>query len=246
MRARKARDVDARRRHARGSGDDVTSTTTSPSARTRSSVPASMLEGTTTIGERCRIHAGVAHDQRASSATTSRCSITAVIVNSSVGQRRVASGRSRTSGRTRWSARARTSATSSSSRRRRLGAGSKAGHLAYLGDATIGANVNIGAGTITCNYDGENKHPTIIEDDVFIGSDSQLVAPVTIGAGAYVAAGSSITQDVPADALAIARAGRKTSRAGHRGAREASRRRIDAESCAASWATSGPNLCSRF
>jgi bifunctional UDP-N-acetylglucosamine pyrophosphorylase/glucosamine-1-phosphate N-acetyltransferase len=88
----------------------------------------------------------------------------------------------------------------------RLGAGTKAGHLTYLGDATIGANVNIGAGTITCNYDGVRKHQTIIEDDVFIGSDSQLIAPVRIGKEAYVAAGSSITTDVPAGALGIARA----------------------------------------
>jgi bifunctional UDP-N-acetylglucosamine pyrophosphorylase/glucosamine-1-phosphate N-acetyltransferase len=87
----------------------------------------------------------------------------------------------------------------------RLGAHSKANHLAYLGDATIGERVNIGAGTITCNYDGERKHPTIIEDGVFIGSDSQLVAPVKVEAGAYVAAGSTITRDVPAGALGIAR-----------------------------------------
>jgi bifunctional UDP-N-acetylglucosamine pyrophosphorylase/glucosamine-1-phosphate N-acetyltransferase len=86
-----------------------------------------------------------------------------------------------------------------------LGEGSKASHLAYLGDATIGAGVNIGAGTITCNYDGEKKHPTIIEDGAFIGSDSQLIAPVRVGAGAYVAAGSSVTDDIPAGALGIAR-----------------------------------------
>jgi bifunctional UDP-N-acetylglucosamine pyrophosphorylase/glucosamine-1-phosphate N-acetyltransferase len=86
-----------------------------------------------------------------------------------------------------------------------FGEGSKAGHLAYLGDATIGAGVNIGAGTITCNYDGEKKHPTTIGDGAFIGSDSQLIAPVTIGAGAYVGAGSSVTEDVPAGSLAIAR-----------------------------------------
>jgi bifunctional UDP-N-acetylglucosamine pyrophosphorylase/glucosamine-1-phosphate N-acetyltransferase len=87
----------------------------------------------------------------------------------------------------------------------RLGQRSKASHLAYLGDATIGDDVNIGAGTITCNYDGAAKHPTIIEDGVFIGSDSQLVAPVRIGRGAYVAAGSTITHDVPPDALGVAR-----------------------------------------
>ena len=86
-----------------------------------------------------------------------------------------------------------------------LGKGSKANHLSYLGDATIGENVNIGAGTITCNYDSTHKHPTVIEDGAFIGSDSQLVAPVRVGKGAYVAAGSSIVEDVPAGALGIAR-----------------------------------------
>jgi bifunctional UDP-N-acetylglucosamine pyrophosphorylase / glucosamine-1-phosphate N-acetyltransferase len=87
----------------------------------------------------------------------------------------------------------------------RLGRGSKANHLSYLGDATIGEKVNIGAGTITCNYDGTTKHPTVIEDGAFVGSDTQLIAPVRVGKGAYVAAGSSITTDVPADALAISR-----------------------------------------
>jgi bifunctional UDP-N-acetylglucosamine pyrophosphorylase / glucosamine-1-phosphate N-acetyltransferase len=86
-----------------------------------------------------------------------------------------------------------------------MGRGAKAGHLSYLGDATIGQRVNVGAGTITCNYDGVAKHPTVIEEGAFIGSDSQLVAPVRVGAGAYVAAGSTITEDVPADALAIGR-----------------------------------------
>ncbi|HKC55696.1 MAG TPA: bifunctional UDP-N-acetylglucosamine diphosphorylase/glucosamine-1-phosphate N-acetyltransferase GlmU [Vicinamibacterales bacterium] len=86
-----------------------------------------------------------------------------------------------------------------------MGAGSKANHLSYLGDATIGERVNVGAGTITCNYDGTKKYPTIIEDGAFIGSDSQLIAPVRVGKGAYVAAGSSITEDVPDGALGIAR-----------------------------------------
>jgi len=86
-----------------------------------------------------------------------------------------------------------------------IGPRSKANHLSYLGDATIGTDVNVGAGTITCNYDGEHKHATVIEDGAFIGSDSQLIAPVRVGKGAYVAAGSSITQDVPAGALGIAR-----------------------------------------
>ena len=88
----------------------------------------------------------------------------------------------------------------------KLGKGSKANHLTYLGDAEIGAGVNIGAGTITCNYDGVNKHKTIIEDKVFVGSDSTLVAPVNLGKGAYVGAASCVTDDVPADALAIGRA----------------------------------------
>jgi bifunctional UDP-N-acetylglucosamine pyrophosphorylase / glucosamine-1-phosphate N-acetyltransferase len=87
----------------------------------------------------------------------------------------------------------------------KLGAGSKANHLTYLGDAEIGAGVNVGAGTITCNYDGVNKHATVIEDGAFIGSDSTLVAPVRVGRGAYIGAASCITEDVPEDALAIGR-----------------------------------------
>ena len=94
-----------------------------------------------------------------------------------------------------------------------LGRGSKANHLAYLGDATIGEKVTVGAGTLTCNYDGVAKHPTSLEDGAFIGSDAQLVAPVRVGKGAYVAAGSSITEDVPADALGIAR-GKQTNKDG--------------------------------
>ena len=88
----------------------------------------------------------------------------------------------------------------------KLGKGSKANHLTYLGDAEIGAGVNIGAGTITCNYDGITKHKTVIEDGVFIGSDSTLVAPIRVGRGAYVGAASCLTDDVPANSLAIARA----------------------------------------
>ena len=87
-----------------------------------------------------------------------------------------------------------------------LGNRSKANHLSYLGDTTIGTGVNIGAGTITCNYDGANKHRTVIEDDAFIGSDTQLVAPVTIGRGATIGAGSTITRDAPADSLTLSRA----------------------------------------
>ncbi|MDT8442749.1 MAG: bifunctional UDP-N-acetylglucosamine diphosphorylase/glucosamine-1-phosphate N-acetyltransferase GlmU [Desulfuromonadales bacterium] len=90
-----------------------------------------------------------------------------------------------------------------------IGEKSQASHLTYIGDATLGKNVNIGCGTITCNYDGVNKHRTIIEDDVFVGSDTQFVAPVTIGRGSLIGAGSTITKDVPADALAIARSEQK-------------------------------------
>ncbi|MGD0347919.1 MAG: Clp protease N-terminal domain-containing protein [Terracidiphilus sp.] len=88
----------------------------------------------------------------------------------------------------------------------KLGKGAKANHLTYLGDAEIGEGANIGAGTITCNYDGVNKHVTRIGKDAFVGSDSTLVAPVTVGDGAYIGAGSCITKDVPADALAVSRA----------------------------------------
>jgi bifunctional UDP-N-acetylglucosamine pyrophosphorylase/glucosamine-1-phosphate N-acetyltransferase len=94
-----------------------------------------------------------------------------------------------------------------------LGEGSKANHLTYLGDATIGQRVNIGAGTITCNYDGKKKHKTVIEDDVFVGSDTQFIAPVTIGARSLIAAGSTITKDVEPDALAVSR-GKQVTKVG--------------------------------
>jgi bifunctional UDP-N-acetylglucosamine pyrophosphorylase/glucosamine-1-phosphate N-acetyltransferase len=86
-----------------------------------------------------------------------------------------------------------------------MGAGAKANHLAYLGDAKIGAKTNIGAGTITCNYDGFNKHPTVIGEGAFVGSNSTLIAPVEIGDGAVIGAASVITDAVPADSLAISR-----------------------------------------
>jgi bifunctional UDP-N-acetylglucosamine pyrophosphorylase / glucosamine-1-phosphate N-acetyltransferase len=107
-----------------------------------------------------------------------------------------------------------------------IGAGAKAQHLTYLGDATVGARANIGAGTITCNYDGINKHPTTIEDEVFIGSGNMLVAPVRIGKGSYTAAGSTITEDVPPESLAIGRA-RQVNKPGW--ARELKKRRKKAK-----------------
>jgi bifunctional UDP-N-acetylglucosamine pyrophosphorylase/glucosamine-1-phosphate N-acetyltransferase len=87
----------------------------------------------------------------------------------------------------------------------KLGKGAKANHLSYIGDAEVGERSNIGAGTITCNYDGVNKFKTLIGKGAFIGSDSTLVAPVEVGDGAYVGAGSCITRDVPADSLAVSR-----------------------------------------
>ena len=95
----------------------------------------------------------------------------------------------------------------------KMGKGSKANHLTYLGDATVGSKVNVGCGTVTCNYDGENKYPTVIGDRAFIGSDAILVAPIAIGEGAYVAAGSTLTDDVPPGALALGRA-RQVMKAG--------------------------------
>jgi bifunctional UDP-N-acetylglucosamine pyrophosphorylase / glucosamine-1-phosphate N-acetyltransferase len=91
-------------------------------------------------------------------------------------------------------------------KRASIGRGSKSMHLTYLGDTTVGDKVNIGAGTVTCNYDGEKKNPSVIEDEVFVGSGSMLVAPIRIGKGSYVAAGSTLTEDVPPDSLALGRA----------------------------------------
>jgi bifunctional UDP-N-acetylglucosamine pyrophosphorylase/glucosamine-1-phosphate N-acetyltransferase len=104
----------------------------------------------------------------------------------------------------------------------RLGKGAKANHLSYLGDTEVGEAANIGAGAITCNYDGVHKHVTRIGKGAFVGSDSTLVAPVTIGDGAYIGAGSCITKDVPADALAVSRA-RQVTKEGWAAARRAKR-----------------------
>ena len=103
--------------------------------------------------------------------------------------------------------------------------GAKVPHLSYIGDASIGRDSNIGAGTITCNYDGFAKYPTTIGEGVFIGSDTALVAPVRVGRGAYVAAGSTITENVPADALALAR-GRQVNKPGWAAARRKELARI--------------------
>src|SRR5579864_2443193 len=117
-----------------------------------------------------------------------------------------------------------------------LGEGVKAMHLTYLGNATIGRDSNIGAGTITCNYDGAKKNPTRIGERVFVGSDSALVAPITVGDGAYIAAGSTVTEDIPADALAIAR-GRQVNKPGWAATRRA---KMLAAKSAAAGAANGP------
>ena len=165
--------------------------------------PGVELQGRTTIGERCRVRAGsrLTHATVGADVTIlDRC----VIVESTVARGAVVGPYSHIRPQSVVGEGAHVG-NFVELKKTTLGPGSKANHLAYLGDATIGAKVNIGAGTITCNYDGVAKHPTIIEDGVFIGSDSQLIAPVVIGKGSYVAAGSSIVKDVPADALAIAR-----------------------------------------
>ena len=117
-----------------------------------------------------------------------------------------------------------------------IGAGSKANHLAYIGDTEVGRNVNVGAGTITCNYDGANKHRTVIEDDVFIGSDTQLVAPVRVGRGATLGAGTTLTEDAPPGELTISRARQMTipgwKRPVRKGRGKGEARRAEPRSCA--------------
>jgi bifunctional UDP-N-acetylglucosamine pyrophosphorylase/glucosamine-1-phosphate N-acetyltransferase len=161
------------------------------------------LEGRTVIGQRCRVHAGA----RLTNATVGD-DVTVLDYSVIVGSTVEAGARVGPFSHVRPDSVVAEGAQVGNFvelKKTRLGPHSKANHLAYLGDATIGADVNIGAGTITCNYDGEKKQPTVIEDGVFVGSDSQLIAPVTIGKGSYVAAGSSITADVPEDSLAISR-----------------------------------------
>ena len=173
--------------------------------------PGVMLEGLTTVGERCELHAGVR------------------IVNSTIGDDVtinnhcvIANAHVESGARVGPFAHLRPGAVVREQARignfveikqSTVGAGSKVNHLSYLGDAAVGAGVNVGAGTITCNYDGRSKSETTVEDRAFIGSGTQLVAPVTVGQAAYVAAGSCVTEDVPAGALAIAR-GRQENKTG--------------------------------
>ena len=163
--------------------------------------PSVILEGQTTIGIGCEIHSGVriANSRIGDRVTIlNHCVITDVTIGNDVRVGPFAHLRNQAD--VRDGARV---GNFVELKQTALGAGSKAMHLSYLGDATIGSNVNIGAGTITCNYDGVNKNQTIIEDGAFIGSDSQLIAPVSIKQGAYVASGTTVREDVPAGALAV-------------------------------------------
>ena len=183
-----------------------------------------VLQGRTTIGARCQIHGGV----RITDATIGDDVVIldrTVIVDSVVEAGAQVGPFAHVRPKSTIGAGARVG-NFVELKKTTLGAHSKASHLSYLGDATIGDDVNIGAGTITCNYDGVNKHQTVIENGVFIGSDSQLIAPVTIGEGAYVAAGSSITEDVPSDALALSR-GRQQNKDGWAADRRAARKKTE-------------------
>jgi bifunctional UDP-N-acetylglucosamine pyrophosphorylase/glucosamine-1-phosphate N-acetyltransferase len=165
--------------------------------------PFAQLLGNTTVGENCRIGAcSIVQD----SALSDDVQIGAfTVVNTSTLERGVSAG---PYARLRMDNHVEAGAHIGNFvelKKTRMRAGAKAGHLAYLGDSDIGAEVNIGAGTITCNFDGHKKHPTHIGDGAFVGSNSTLVAPLEVGAGSYVAAGSVITQTVPPDALAIGR-----------------------------------------
>jgi bifunctional UDP-N-acetylglucosamine pyrophosphorylase/glucosamine-1-phosphate N-acetyltransferase len=163
--------------------------------------PGVSLEGGTRIGADCEIHSGVriVNSQLGERVTVfNHCVITDAVIADDVTVGPFAHLRQEASVRERARV-----GNFVELKRTVLGAGSKAMHLSYLGDATIGANVNVGAGTITCNYDGVTKHQTVIEDGAFIGSDSQLVAPVTVHRDAYVGTGTTVRGDVPADALAI-------------------------------------------
>jgi bifunctional UDP-N-acetylglucosamine pyrophosphorylase/glucosamine-1-phosphate N-acetyltransferase len=165
--------------------------------------PGVFLEGKTTIGSRCEIHSGV---RLVNSSVDDGAIIYnfCVIIDSHVGKGAQLGPFAHLRPQSHVGEEAKVG-NFVELKKTVLGRGSKASHLTYLGDTTVGAKVNIGAGTITCNYDGTTKNPTVIEDGAFIGSDSQLIAPVRIGKDAYVAAGSSITEDVPAEALAIGR-----------------------------------------
>jgi bifunctional UDP-N-acetylglucosamine pyrophosphorylase/glucosamine-1-phosphate N-acetyltransferase len=163
--------------------------------------PGVSLEGRTTVGARCELHSGVRIvDSRIADdvVVLNHC----VVVQSAIGPGATVGPFAHLRGDTRVGAGAKVG-NFVEMKKTALGEGSKSMHLTYLGDAVIGAHVNIGAGTITCNYDGVQKHTTTIEEGAFIGSDTQLVAPVTIGHDAYVGTGTTVREDVPPGALAV-------------------------------------------
>ena len=173
--------------------------------------PGVSLEGRTTVGERCELHSGVrvVNSVVGDDVTIRNC---CVVTKSSLASGTQVGPFAHLRPGTVLETETRVG-NFVELKKTTLGAGSKANHLSYLGDSTIGRNVNVGAGTVTCNYDGVAKHETTLEDGVFIGSGTQLVAPVTIGQNGYIAAGSCITADVPPGAMAIAR-GRQQNKPG--------------------------------
>jgi len=163
--------------------------------------PGVSLEGRTTIGAGCEIHSGARIvDSRIGDRVTilNHCVITGATIGNDVSIGPFAHLRPEADVRDRARV-----GNFVELKRTVIGSGSKAMHLSYLGDATIGEKVNVGAGTITCNYDGMTKNQTVIEDGAFIGSDTQLIAPVTVKQGAYVGSGTTVREDVPAGALAV-------------------------------------------
>ncbi|NJP39021.1 bifunctional UDP-N-acetylglucosamine diphosphorylase/glucosamine-1-phosphate N-acetyltransferase GlmU [Alkalicoccus luteus] len=173
--------------------------------------PGTMLQGDTQVGSGCEIgpHTEI-RDSRIADETVIRQS---VVHRSSIGSRAAVGPFAHIRPETALEDEVRVG-NFVELKKMRMGTGSKASHLSYLGDADIGAGVNVGCGSITVNYDGKNKHLTTIEDDAFIGCNSNLIAPVTVGRGSYVAAGSTITDDVPGESLAIARQ-RQTNKEGY-------------------------------
>ena len=170
-------------------------------------LPGTTLQGATVIAGGCRIgpHTRIRDTRIGSDTVVADC---CVVEESTIGPRCRVGPFARLRAGTRLAAGVHVG-NFVETKKARLAAGAKAGHLSYLGDAEIGRRVNVGAGTITCNYDGYAKFKTVIGDDVFIGSDTQLVAPVRVGRGALVAAGTTVTRDVPAGALAVSRTPQK-------------------------------------
>ena len=166
--------------------------------------PGIVLEGETTIGAGCVIypHCRIANSQLGERVTVLDGSI---ILESEIGDGCVIGPYAHLRPQSRLKANAKVG-NFCEVKKAVIGEGSKVPHLAYIGDTTMGERVNIGAGTITCNYDGFAKHETVIEDEVFVGSNTNLVAPVTVGKGAIIAAGSTITEAIPPDAVAFGRA----------------------------------------